>query len=139
MIDLYGSGNATVKGGAGDDEISGDEGNDTLLGEADNDSLYGYSGDDTLKGGSGDDILDGGIGLDKLYGGDGEDTFIMNLGDGYATIYDFSVGEDILEFADVGTVRMEYKNENSMFYSGTDYLGVANGVQLTRQEDDTFA
>ena len=34
---------------------------------------------------------------------------------------------------------MEYKNENSFFYSGTDYLGVANDVQLTRQEDDTFA
>ena len=49
------------------------------------------------------------------------------------------VGEDILEFANIGEVTMEYKNENSFFYSGTDYLGVANGVQLTRQEDDTFA
>ena len=139
VVDLYGTGNATVQGGAGDDELNGDEGNDTLLGGADDDILTGYSGNDTLKGGDGDDILDAGVGIDKLYGGDGEDTFILNLGDGYATIYDFAVGEDILEFADVGEVRMEYKDENSLFYSGTDYLGVADGVQLTRQEDETFA
>ena len=99
----------------------------------------GDSGNDTLKGGDGDDILDAGVGIDTLYGGDGEDTFILNLGDGYATIYDFTVGEDLLEFTDIGEVRMEYKDENSLFYSGKDYLGVANGVQLTRQEDDTFA
>ena len=54
-------------------------------------------------------------------------------------IGNFPTDEDILEFADIGEIRMEYKNENSMFYSGTDYLGVATGVQLTRQEDDTFA
>ena len=47
--------------------------------------------------------------------------------------------EDILEFSDMGDVTMEYKDKNSLFYSGTDYLGVANGVQLTRQEDETFA
>ena len=97
------------------------------------------NGNDKLFGGNGDDLLNGGIGIDKLYGGDGEDTFILNLGDGYATIYDFTVGEDLLEFTDIGEVRMEYKDENSLFYSGKDYLGVANGVQLTRQEDDTFA
>ena len=109
------------------------------MGGADDDILNGYSGNDTLKGGDGDDILDAGVGLDELYGGDGADTFILNLGDGHATIYDFSIGEDILEFADVGEITMEYKSENSFFYSGTDYLGVANGVRLTRQEDDTFA
>ena len=139
VVDLYGTGNATIEGGGGDDELNGDEGNDTLLGGADDDILSGYGGNDILKGGDGDDILDAGVGIDNLYGGEGEDTFILNLGDGYATIHDFSVGEDILEFADIGELRMEYKDENSLFYSGTDYLGVANGVQLTRQEDDTFA
>ena len=135
VVDLYGTGNAIIKGGG---ELNGD-GNDTLLGGADDDILNGYSGNDTLRGGDGEDILDAGVGLDKLYGGDGIDTFILNLGDGYATIFDFTVGEDIIEFADIGEVTMEYKDEKSFFYSGTDYLGVANGVQLTRQEDDTFA
>ena len=138
VVDLFGTGNVTIKGGAGEDELNGDEGDDTLLGGDDDDILTGYIGDDILKGGNGNDILDAGIGLDKLYGGEGEDTFILSLGDGYATIFDFTVGEDILEFANIGEVTMEYKNENSFFYSGTDYLGVANGVQLTRQEDDTF-
>jgi Ca2+-binding RTX toxin-like protein len=139
VIDLYGTGNATVKGGAGEDELNGDEGNDTLLGGADDDYLNGYSGNDTLKGGDGNDILDAGIGLDKLYGGNGEDTFILNLGDGYATVFDFELGEDIIEFTDIGDIRMEYKDENSLFYSGADYLGIAKGVELTRQEDETFA
>ncbi len=139
VVELYGTGNVTVKGGAGEDELNGDEGDDTLLGGNDDDILTGYHGNDTLKGGNGNDILDAGIGLDNLYGGEGEDTFIMSLGDGYATIYDFAVGEDMLKFFNIGEVTMEYKNENSLFYCGTDYLGVANGVQLTRQEDDTFA
>ena len=84
-------------------------------------------------------MLNGGIGIDKLYGGEGADTFILNLGDGYATLHDFTAGDDILKFTNIGEVSMEYKDENSLFYSGTDYLGVANGVQLKRQEDDTFA
>ena len=38
--------------------------------------------------------------------------------------------EKTLEFANIGEVTMEYKNENGFFYSGTDYLGVANGLSL---------
>ena len=139
VVDLYGTGNAIVKGGAGDDELNGDEGDETLEGGADNDILNGYDGNDTLKGGEGDDILDAGVGLDKLYGGDGEDTFILNLGDGYSTIHDFTIGEDILQFNDISEIRVEYKDESSMFYSGEDYLGIANNVQLSRQDDGTFA
>ena len=139
VVDLYGTGNATIKGGAGEDELNGDEGDDALLGGTDNDILNGYSGNDMLKGGEGDDILDAGVGLDKLYGGDGEDIFILNLGDGFATIYDFAIGEDTLEFADIHEVRMEYEDTHSQFYSGEDYLGVANNVQLSRQEDNIFA
>ena len=113
VVDLYGTGNVTIKGGAGEDELNGDEGDDTLLGGDDDDILTGYIGNDTLKGGNGNDILDAGIGLDKLYGGEGEDTFILSLGDGYATIYDFAVGEDILQICHIGEVTMEYKDENS--------------------------
>jgi Ca2+-binding RTX toxin-like protein len=139
VVDLYGTGNATIKGGAGEDELNGDEGADTLLGGTDNDILNGFSGNDILKGGQGDDILDAGVGLDKLYGGDGLDTFILNLGDGFATIYDFVIGQDTVGFAEVTEVRMEYQDTNSNFYSGADYLGVANGVELSRQEDNSFA
>ena len=139
VVDLYGTGNATVEGGIGEDELNGDEGNDALLGGADDDILNGYSGDDTLRGGEGDDILDAGIGIDKLYGGEGEDTFILNEGDGFATIYDFSVGEDIVQISDVGEISMEYKDANTMFYSGTDHLGVVNNAHLTQQDEETFA
>ena len=139
VVDLYGSGNATVKGGAGDDELNGDRGDECLEGGTDNDILNGYEGNDTLKGGEGDDILDAGSGLDQLYGGDGEDTFILNHGDGHTIIRDFTIGEDIIEFADIGEIRMEYKDKNSFFYSGDDYLGVANNVELSKQDDGTFA
>ena len=121
VVDLYGSGNATVNGGDGEDELNGDQGDDSLNGGADNDILNGYDGNDTLKGGEGDDILDGGAGLDNLYGGEGADTFIMNLGDGNTTIHDFTIGEDILEFNNISEVRMEYEDVNSLFHSNEDY------------------
>ena len=139
VVDLYGTGNAIVNGGNGDDELNGDEGDDSLDGGADHDILNGYDGNDTLKGGEGDDILDAGAGLDNLYGGDGEDTFILNLGEGFATIHDFVVGEDIIQLNDIGEISIEYKDENTMFYSGTDHLGVVNNAQLTRQDEETFA
>lgn len=110
---LYGgSGNDTLLGGIGNDSLSGYFGNDSIRGEIGNDTLIGGWGNDTLNGGEGNDILKaswgddylvGGVttngqsGYDTLTGGLGADTFSLAsasymhyLGNGYATITDFS-------------------------------------------------
>jgi Ca2+-binding RTX toxin-like protein len=111
-----GSGNDYLYGGSGKDNLYGDTGNDYLYGGSGNDFLYGGSGKDYLIGGDGSDYLDGaslfgdgdavggGSESDFLTGGMGADTFVLGnsnsiyyLGTGYATITDFSLGEDKIQ------------------------------------------
>jgi Ca2+-binding RTX toxin-like protein len=102
----------TTVGTSNNDFISGSDRYDILTGGAGNDFLYGYDGNDTLLGGAGKDLLNGGRGNDTLdgYGGKGDSDFLIGgagadrfvlaknqqvyyLGDGYATIADFSAIE----------------------------------------------
>lgn len=120
---LYGgAGNDVLDGGDGYDDLKGAAGNDTLYGDGGADHLYGGFGNDYLVGGRSDDFLYGGTGndillgesnndylvgysfgqneFDTLTGGTGKDTFLLDdgkslyyLGNGYATITDFSLAE----------------------------------------------
>jgi Ca2+-binding RTX toxin-like protein len=101
---------AYLSGGTGNDYLAGSLDNDTLIGGQGNDALFGRLGNDRLYGGAGNDILvgdflmleDPSTDYDTLTGGAGADTFILGatdlvgnfvnfyLGDGYATITDFS-------------------------------------------------
>jgi len=103
-----------LRGGVGDDILDGGADNDTLYGDAGNDTLFGGIGIDILRGGDADDILRGGAGNDTLYGdagndilfggsgndmiwgGAGNDQFVLALGQGYDTIRDFTLGQDLL-------------------------------------------
>jgi Ca2+-binding RTX toxin-like protein len=100
-----GEGNDSLYGGKGRDNLIGGSGNDYLLGGSGNDSLLGITGNDSLVGGAGNDTLAGALAsiegvegdLDTLTGGAGADQFILGysasncyLGEGYATITDFS-------------------------------------------------
>ena len=95
-----------VNGYTGADKLYGDAGNDTLTGGADNDTLYGGNNHDLLVGGagrdalygqSGNDTLIGGESADNLYGGAGVDTFVFDKVSGLDKIYDWKVGEDVLD------------------------------------------
>jgi Ca2+-binding RTX toxin-like protein len=101
-------GNDILFGNSGEDIIRGDEDNDILYGGGDRDRVFGDTGDDfllgegdadILVGGEGDDTLDGGAGADKVYGNNGADQFILRVGEGSDTIFDFNPGEDILGLA----------------------------------------
>jgi peroxidase len=61
--------------------------------------VVGMDGNDTLTGGTQGDILFAGTGVQVLTGGAGADTFVIKFGT-KATITDFEVGEDKLEFQD---------------------------------------
>jgi Ca2+-binding RTX toxin-like protein len=104
-----GSGNDYLFGGSGNDYLSAGSGNDYLFGESGNDYLFGESGNDYIDGGAGNDYIDGfstsGIEYDTLAGGTGTDTFVLGgsswgvsyLGNGYATITDFSGVDDYIQ------------------------------------------
>ncbi|OCR01383.1 hypothetical protein BCD67_23300 [Oscillatoriales cyanobacterium USR001] len=94
---LFGQlGSDTLCGGEGNDLISGDEQSDMLAGCGGNDSIYGGEDSDTLMGGKGDDLLYGNLGFDSLTGGSGKDIFALKLGEGFDTIGDFNLGEDLI-------------------------------------------
>lgn len=113
------SGDDDLYGDRDRDSLSGGDGSDRLYGGDSSDTLSGDKEDDLLDGGADDDLLDGyGIGydgvpdteFDTLTGGTGADTFklgeidvgkenedplnaVYYLGDGFATITDFSRSE----------------------------------------------
>jgi Ca2+-binding RTX toxin-like protein len=94
---LFGNqGSDTICGGEGNDLIGGDEAADILGGCEGNDTMYGGSDNDTLTGCQGDDILYGDLGHDSLSGGSGNDIFVLNSGQGFDRIADFTVGQDLI-------------------------------------------
>ncbi|XZN91416.1 MAG: DUF4347 domain-containing protein [Microcoleus sp.] len=94
---LFGNeGSDTICGGVGDDLIGGNEQADILGGCEGNDTLYGGEDNDTLLGGKGDDILYGDLGNDSLIGGSGNDIFVLQAGQGFDIIADFTLGQDLI-------------------------------------------
>ncbi|MEG4631211.1 DUF4347 domain-containing protein [Microcoleus sp. AR_TQ3_B6] len=94
---LFGNqGSDTICGGEGNDLISGNGQADTLGGCEGNDTLYGGENNDSLTGGEGDDILYPELGNDILTGGSGNDIFVLNSGQGFDRIADFTLGQDLI-------------------------------------------
>lgn len=94
-----GNGNDTLDGGAGNDEITAGSGNDVVTGGTGNDDLHGHNGNDTVDGGGGDDTVRGGRNDDVMIGGAGSDIFVFDYNGGDDTITDFTVGDDMLQYA----------------------------------------
>ena len=82
--------------------LEGTNENDTLTGDAGTDFIFGFAGNDVLKAGKGDDLLNGGEGNDSLTGGAGQDSFQFDENSGNDTITDFTAGEDIISFSQMG-------------------------------------
>ena len=110
----------------GDDILYGGAGRDRLGGKGGNDKLYGDEDDDQLWGDDGDDLLQGGRGNDKLYGGLGNDTFVLAVGDGTDTIYDFGLGKDVFGFI------------NGLTFEALTFTVVGTATQIS-VEDEVLA
>jgi Ca2+-binding RTX toxin-like protein len=154
-----GAGNDTLYGRTGSDFLFGGSGNDYLVGGGGSDALFddylvGDKGNDTLLGGPGVDHLEGyGYGqneFDILTGGSDKDYFVLGdllyddivyyLGNGYATITDFSFDEtDQIQI--IGSIANGYSLElgnwggsdtqdTGIFYQG-DLIGVVQDKNIT--------
>ena len=157
-----GGGHDKLYGDGGNDFLIGDKlfggwsapiGNDLLDGGEGNDWLYGGGGNDTLLGGSDNDYLDGAFGgytseQDKLTGGSGADVFslgytgsyteIKYLGEGFATITDFTYWEG--DKIQIGGSISDYTLDKSANISGLDTLDTAiyrNGDLIAVVQDKT--
>ncbi|MEG5172612.1 calcium-binding protein [Microcoleus sp. B3-D7] len=146
-----GAGNDTLYGGVGYDYLVGGPGNDRLIGGNLDDALLGGIGNDSLLGGSGNDQLTGfGFGeneFDILTGGIGNDRFALGdansvyyLGNGYATITDFSLTQSdkiqikgiLTDGYSLGLGNWEGSNaqDTGVFYKG-DLIGVVQDQNIT--------
>lgn len=140
-----GQGEDSLDGGNGNDTLNGGDGNDTLSGGNGKDLLTGGEGSDILVGGRGNDTLLGFSSTstvaeyDTLTGGTGADTFVLGeskwgigpapnaivgyLGDGYATITDFSSAQgDKIQIA--GNIT-DYSLDQTLNLSGGIALDTA--------------
>lgn len=144
---LYGeAGNDTLIGSSGNDYLFGEANNDRLLGGSNNDHLYGGTGNDTLLGDSGQDYLDGyggGTEFDVLTGGSDADTFVLAhsstlnsyyLGNGNATITDFSStqGDRIQVFGSTQNYSLVMSGNNTHILYNNDLIAVVQNVQLNQ-------
>lgn len=97
IINLSGTVDATILGGAGDDFLTGSPAYDYIDGGAGNDFLFGLAGNDDLYGGDGSDLIVGGGGADRMFGQTGADVLVWNPGDG-SDLFEGGDGIDILQF-----------------------------------------
>jgi Ca2+-binding RTX toxin-like protein len=128
--DDYLSGNQgsdTICGGEGKDFIRGNEQADILGGCEGNDTLYGGEDNDTLTGCQGDDILYGELGNDSLTGGSGNDIFVLNSGQGFDVIADFTVGQDLIRLSSGLSFDQLAITQNTQ---GTIIKNILTGEQL---------
>jgi len=149
------TGNDKLWGEGGNDKLWGGDGKDSLIGGSGDDTLYGNKGNDTLLGGSGKDYLNGfgsGKEYDVLTGGTEADTFVLGqsvegfypsvyyLGNGYATITDFNLGQaDKIQikdnFADGYSLKLNNwggaaTQDTGIFFKG-DLIGVVQDQNIT--------
>ncbi len=128
-------GDDALQAGGGNDFLSGGEGDDYVNGAYGSDILLGDEGDDELKGFQDDDLLIGGLGSDEITGGTGSDVFRWRPGDlGMDTLVDFTLGEDLLDFADnflaeeIG-LGVAWTDVFLTVYAGADTLLAANTAE----------
>jgi Ca2+-binding RTX toxin-like protein len=146
-------------GGPGWDDLSGGSGNDKLYSNGDGGWMFGGSGNDSLTGGTAFDYLDGasdgrnglasGTEFDTLTGGVGGDRFVLGdfsgvyyLGNGHATITDFSLAEgDIADGYSVGLGNWggAATQDTGIFFKG-NLIGVVQDQNITNlSRDQVFA
>lgn len=141
----------TIDGNGGDDVITGSSTlANTLNGGEGNDNITGGSAVDTIDGGAGDDVITSGTGLDQLTGGAGSDTFDVVAGANgniYATISDFVVADDTIQFTDQGAETFNSTKVSlaptATFQDYLDNAAIANGgtnanVSWFQFDGDTF-
>ena len=156
------AGNDTLYGGARHDILDGGSANDELWAGYGNDRLYGGEGNDILLGQAGEDSLvgysSGQNEFDILTGGTEKDTFLLAgdffdevegvyyLGNGYATITDFSFEEtDKIQIKgliadgyslELGNWEGSNAQDTGIFYLG-DLIGVVqdrNSISLNQNQ-----
>jgi Ca2+-binding RTX toxin-like protein len=98
--------------------------------------VIGSNGGDTLIGGTKGDLLVAGTGRQTMTGAAGSDTFIVSTKGVDAVITDFKVGQDRLQFENLGQpgrtgVRITSENGNAVItFAGTKIT--LTGVQASR-------
>ncbi|UWR14000.1 DUF4214 domain-containing protein [Sulfitobacter sp. M368] len=137
LIDGLG-GNDQIQGDLGDDTLHGGGGQDTLFGQTGADELFGDAGNDQLQGGIGNDTLRGGAGEDVMFGQGGTDTFVVGLGDGENTVYDFDLGTEVIRLIDSGfatadaaiaSITKPFSNVSRLTLSDGTYIDIFHGSQ----------
>jgi alkaline phosphatase len=151
---IYASaGNDKIYGGDGDDQVYAGAGNDLVVANSGNNFVLAGSGDDTvftaigddevnlgegndvLHAGEGNNIITSGLGNDMVYvWGEGQNQFILDAGEGSATIYGFGADDVIglgsgLKAGDVLTATIS--GNDTLISKGDDLLATLTWTQLT--------
>ncbi|CRL09772.1 Hemolysin, plasmid [Phaeobacter italicus] len=126
------NGEDILQGGSGADRLMGKKGHDRLFGGTGDDKLFGNKGNDRLDGGADNDTINGGAGDDTLIGGDGADTFVFAPNSGSDRIWDFAVGEDMIQ------IRGSAQSIDDLQFvqNGPHVLITGNGVEIVVQNTD---
>ncbi len=115
---------------------SGQAGGGVMENPASPQLVVGSNGGDTLIGGTKGDLLIAGTGRQTLTGAAGADTFIVSTKGVDAVITDFKIGQDKLQFENLGQpgssgVRIVNEGGNAVVYFGGDKVSLL-GVQASK-------
>ncbi len=103
-------------------DLEGSTGDDLLIGTSVSDRIIGYAGNDVITTGGGNDVL-----------------VFNSLGEGFDTITDFDLGQDMIDLTAIFGSANPLANGISFIQSGTDVLAQNNGSDLMVLEDQNVA
>jgi len=135
----FGTGAASVSGGAVRDLMMGGSGDDYFDGRGGDDDIRANDGNNVVFGGDGDDYIESGHGTSRLYGGDGDDT--VRASGFSANIVDGGAGNDELQ-GGAGADQIYGGTGNDVVFAGegNDYIDGGLGADQLYGEagDDIF-
>ncbi|MBW4464688.1 MAG: alkaline phosphatase [Pegethrix bostrychoides GSE-TBD4-15B] len=130
-----GAGNDDIVLGNGDNYVDAGTGDDTVFTGTGDDIIVSGAGNDTIHANSGDNVIGVGLGDDFVYvWGEGQNEFILDAGEGSATIYGFG-SDDVISlgsgFAADDVLTATISGNDTLISKGEDLLATLTWTQLT--------
>jgi glycerophosphoryl diester phosphodiesterase len=131
---FFGNGNNLIYANEGINKITTGSGNNLIYGGSKGDFIYSGAGDDVIYANEGNNVISSGIGNDTVYAGSGTDKFILDVGTGSATIFNYGSNDQISRGSTLtanSVLSVNINDNDTLISAGSDLLATLKDIKLS--------